>query len=180
MACWSPATGQTLSFSKSEVLDASDVSRAWIDGFLAGNEPQPDEMFGAGIYDADESDPRWRRWRDAVRQFRATGFWAHGPWHDLIPFPRGARLPEFVWTLRGDEVWTWDSVSWVRAEPQPERHTQLLLDTVCEQRGHHDVTAVTSAHAVCDDCGHTTETVPADISSEDWERVRHTYRPQVV
>jgi hypothetical protein len=180
MACWSESTGQTFAFSQSEVLDASDMSRAWIDGFLAGNEPQPEEMFGIGIYDADDSDPRWSRWRDAVRQFRATGHWPHGPWHDVMPFPPSTRLSAFVWTLRGDEVWTWDGASWIRAEPPPERHFRSLRGTVCDQRGHHDLTAVTSVHSVCDDCGYTVETVPADISSEEWERVRRTYRPRAV
>lgn len=180
MTCWSEATGQTFSFSKNEVLDASETSRAWIDGFLAGNEPTPVDMFGVGIYDADDSDPRWSRWQDAVRQFRATGSWPHEPWHDLTPFPPGTRLPAFVWTLRGDEVWTWDGASWVRAEPQPERRFHLLLGTVCDQRGHCDLAVVTSVHTVCDDCGSTTEGVPADISSEEWERVRHTYQPRVV
>jgi hypothetical protein len=152
-----PAGGR-IAFSKSEIVEASEAAEARVDGFLAGNEPDPEDLFGAGIHDAEDTDPRWERWRDAVSQFRETGYWPHDPWYDPLPFPPGTRLSAFVWTLRGDEVWTWAGASWVRADPQPARRFRLLVGTVCDQRGQHKLTAVTTIHLVCDDCGITSET----------------------
>jgi hypothetical protein len=37
ISAWSDTIGRGFSFSKGEVVDASDLARAWIDGFLSGN-----------------------------------------------------------------------------------------------------------------------------------------------
>lgn len=41
---------------------------AWIARFLAGSEPAADAMFGVGIFDAEDDDLRWDRWRSACRR----------------------------------------------------------------------------------------------------------------
>ncbi len=129
------------------------------------------------MHDVPDSDPRWGRWHEACRLFRSTGTWSHEPWHDLIPFPGGTRLPPFVWTVRGDEVWVWKEGAWTRADSQPARRFRLLGGTVCDERSAHDLTAVTNVHLVCDDCGYTTHVIPDGLTSEEWERVRFTYEP---
>src|SRR5436190_16859583 len=62
---WSEERDEYLSLSKSELTDASSGAQYWIAGYLAGAEPDPDEMFGAAMHDAIDDDPRWQRWRDA-------------------------------------------------------------------------------------------------------------------
>ena len=177
MGAYCPDRDVGYSVSISEIEDMSPEAARWVAGFLSGNEPSPEDMFGPGIHDAHDSDPRWERWRAALADFRATGEWPHAGWTHLIPFPPGIALPQFVWALRGDEVWTWDGNAWVRAFPQPARRHGLLEGTVCFERGHCNSTVLTSVHFVCDDCGSTDQLVPKDFSLEDWERAQYEYRP---
>ncbi len=177
MSAYCPSKGVHYSLSFSEIDEMSADSERWVAGFLAGNEPRPEDMFGPGIHDAHDSDPRWERWRRAVAEFRATGAWPHARWQYLIPFPAGTALPLFVWTLRGDEVWSWDGDAWVRADPQPPLRSGSLAGTVCAERGRCDDTMVTTVHSVCTDCGDTTETIPPGFGWEEWERVQYGYQP---
>ena len=173
MGAYCPTQDVGYSISLSEIDEMSPESARWVAGFLSGNEPEAEEMFGPGIHDANDSDSRWQRWRDALAEFRATGVWSHAGWGHLIPFPPGTVLPAFVWTLRGDEVWAWTGEAWARADPQPPRTHGLLQGTLCFERGHCNMAAVTTAHVVCDDCGDTAHTVPAEFTSDEWERVQY-------
>ena len=165
------------SVSLSEIDEMSSASASWVAGFLAGNEPRPEDMFGPGVHDAYDSEPRLERWRRALDEFRASGEWPHARWEHLVPFPPGTKLPPFVWTLRGDEVWTWNGDDWVKADPQPRRQFRLLEGTVCFRRGHCDATGVTTVHVVCDDCGDTTQCIPDGFTAEEWERAQYVYQP---
>lgn len=178
MTAWFDRAGAALHFSKEEIVEASELARVWIDGFLAGSEPSPESMFGEGIHETDDQDSRLQRWRDAIRVYRKTGYWDHAPWHLLMPFPPDAPLPEMVWTVRGDEVWIWDRQEWTVAEPQPPRQGERLTGTVCDQRDGHDMSMRSTVHAVCDDCGYTSHVVPSGYSLEEWEIARHRYAPQ--
>lgn len=177
MSAYCPTDGVHYSVSLSEIEDMSPDAVHWVAGFLVGNQPRPEDLFGPGIHDAHDSDPHWRRWTEAVEQFRRTGTWPHAGWSYLIPFPPGTTLPPFVWTHRGDEVWTWHGDAWVRADPQPAFRSGLLEGTVCFQRGHCGMTLVTTAHSVCDDCGATVGTVPDGLTREEWEAAQYTYEP---
>ena len=172
------ADGRTFIISKGEVREASDAACSWIAGYLTGNEPEPENLFGESIHDAGEDDARWSRWDDAVAMFRQTGSWPHEPWRELHGFPTETRLPDFVWTVRGDEVWTWSGRDWVRADPQPPRRAGLLVGSVCEARGHCSLEMVTTIHVLCFDCGSVTETVPEGVTSEEWERAQYGYLPE--
>jgi hypothetical protein len=77
MAAWSSRLGRRITLSKDEIEEAAPKAETWIDGFLAGNEPPPEELFGPSILDADDADPRWTSWRMEVRGFRDTGRWPH-------------------------------------------------------------------------------------------------------
>ena len=180
ISCYCPTRDVGFSISLSEIEEMSAESARWVAGFLAGNEPRPEDMFGPGIHDADDSDPRWARWRQAVSEFRTTGTWPHGPWKHLIPFPSGTTLPPFVWTLRGDEVWTWEGRRWVRAGPQPRRSDGLLEETPCVERGHCNMDAVTTVHAVCGNCGNTALSIPHGFTAEEWDHVQYGYKPTLV
>lgn len=177
MSAYCPEGKVGFAVSLSEIKEMSPESARWVAGFLTGNEPRPEDMFGLGMRDAHDSDPRWERWRRALAEFRATGDWPHAGWEHLIPFPPGTRLPPFVWTLRGDEVWTWNGDAWVRADPQPPRRFGHLEGTVCFEREHCVMTGVTTVHVVCDDCGDTGECVPDGFTAEEWERAQYVHQP---
>ncbi|MCW2494457.1 hypothetical protein [Jatrophihabitans sp.] len=61
--------------SKSEITACSTEASYWIDGYLHGAEPEASRMFGEGIWDSTDPDPRWEQWRDALDEFHATGVW---------------------------------------------------------------------------------------------------------
>ena len=177
MSAYCPTDGIHYSVSLSEIEEMSPEARRWVAGFLAGNEPRPEDMFGPAIHDAYDSDPRWRRWRDAIAEFRNSGSWPHADWGHLIPFPPGTSLPPLVWTIRGDEVWTWADDEWIRADPQPDRTSGFLSGTVCAERGHCELTMVSTVHAICEGCGETSQVIPEGLTREEWERAQYDYRP---
>jgi len=158
MGAWSERHGYYVTFTKDEVTDASELARAWIAGFLSGNEPDPEEMFGDRIYLLDVDDPKWQRWHEALADFRESGVWTWGRWITLTPFPEGTSLPDFVWTRRGGEVWTWSGDRWAAADPQPELvEAEFLPGSVCADRGEHNDSMTDPHHDVCIDCGRTSE-----------------------
>jgi hypothetical protein len=93
ISAYCPHKSHGFSVSLSEIEEMSPESSIWIDGYLAGNEPDPHEMFGQGIYELDEDHPRWRRWFDAVAEFRTTGSWPHGEPNVADPDPGGDGSP---------------------------------------------------------------------------------------
>lgn len=175
-----PTGRRSIRFSLSEVTDASVLARAWIAGFLAGSEPEPNDMFGPGMVDAADDDPRWNRWRSAIAEYRRTGSWPHAPWTYLLPIPAGADVPDYVWTVRGAEVWRWDGADWVLADPQPVRNFRVLVGTVCGDRGTHSTDDLSTAHMLCPDCGYVIHTLPDGMTNEQLERVQFTYMPTLL
>src|SRR3954466_12159457 len=65
MAAWHP-DGFDLCVSKFEIHEASEQSWAWIDGFLAGNEPAPPD---------DQDEVQFALWSGSARDFRDRGQW---------------------------------------------------------------------------------------------------------
>lgn len=139
---------------------ASKLAAAWIDGFLCGNETEAQEIFGDRIHAFDdETDWRWRRWRESLRTFRETGVWDGRPWFLLRPFANETDLPDFVWTVRGEEVRCWSSANWKPAIPQPPMIAgEFLAGTRCAERAEHAYGSfVDDRHTVCAGCGRATE-----------------------
>jgi hypothetical protein len=66
------------------------------------------------------------------------------------------------WVVAAGEVLGWNGSAWTPQVPQPELHYQLLVGTVCDTRGHHDMSVVGEDHVICDDCGWLVETEPDD------------------
>jgi hypothetical protein len=75
MYAFCPHEAQGFSVSLSEIAEMSSEAASWIDGFLAGNGPDGQEMFGAEFHDFADDDPRVERWREAIRAFRRSGEW---------------------------------------------------------------------------------------------------------
>jgi hypothetical protein len=69
------------------------------------------------------------------------------------PPPDGQTFPGLLWTAWRGAIWERVSDEWRVAELQPERDGTLLVGTMCFLRRHHNMMAVVSGHALCDDCG---------------------------
>lgn len=73
MGAWCPLKKVQFCVSKSEVEECSSEARYWIEGFLKGNEPDaPLDDFGDYVPD---EDPRFKRWRENIKQFSLNGHW---------------------------------------------------------------------------------------------------------
>jgi hypothetical protein len=73
MMAWCPRKGTSFFFSKREVETASAEAMAWIDGFLAGNEPAPPV---AEDGDVDFASDAYKQWTQEVERFHETGMWS--------------------------------------------------------------------------------------------------------
>lgn len=173
---WSQDLERSLTVSKHEISDSSVEARYWVEGFLAGNEPEGSLMFGPSFWEGEED--LTERWLTALEDFRASGAWKYGDWDLPLPFPSELDLPATPWLLRADEIWVWPSHAWVRMDPQPtDPPCYLPPGAPCGREGH-DMTALTDCHLVCLKCGRTDATSPDDVSFEDWAFVKFTYRPR--
>lgn len=73
---WSYDNDESLYFSKNEITASSEAARWWIEGYLHGAEPEPDEYLGVHPHDVDDmdnGDPRLNQWLDALATFRQNG-----------------------------------------------------------------------------------------------------------
>jgi len=154
MAAYCPHRDQGFCVSLAEIEEMSPEAERWVRGFLAGNEPEPEHMFGPSIHDATDSDDRWPRWREAVANFRRTGDWEPEPWRELAVLPPDASFTVQPWTVIADELRQWNGIDWHCKAPGPARERTLLLGSVCHERRHHDLTVLAEGGAICDDCGY--------------------------
>jgi hypothetical protein len=148
----------TFSVSKGQITDCSPDAENWISAYLNGNEPPFGEAFGH--YDGPLFEARYARWLKAVATFRSSGEWHMQPYHQMTSFEAETRLPNFVWTIIGDEVWRWRENRWNLVEPTPPHKGRLLEGSVCAAREHHNMAEADSSHLVCTDCGWTSEVDP--------------------
>ena len=70
MMGWCPLKERSFFFSKSEVEEDSSEAAAWIEGFLAGNEPPPPRN---GKGDVDFESAEYLAWAERAAEFRASG-----------------------------------------------------------------------------------------------------------
>lgn len=67
-----------MTIRKDDILEASPEALAWIDGFLAGNEPDFAQFLGVSWDDAEKhyynDDPLCETWVAAMRAFRTRGW----------------------------------------------------------------------------------------------------------
>ena len=67
------STGKTHATSLSDLADMSAQSRAWLAGFLSGNEPEPFEVLGLDD-DAELTDEQYEVWGQKLVEFRESGW----------------------------------------------------------------------------------------------------------
>ncbi len=48
---------------------------------------------------------------------------------------------------------------------------------MCAERGHCELTMVSTVHAICEGCGETSQGIPEEFTREEWEREQYGYRP---
>jgi len=161
IAGYSEALGGGYIFSKGEVEEYSTGAALWLEGFLAGNEPDLDEYLGfPEVWDLADSDPDVLRWVAACRRFRETGYMPPLPRRPHKILPANPLLPKGrLWHPAGEQVWVWDGEGWSVEVPQPQLvDDDFLAGTVCDDRAHHsEWVAIPPAHEVCCECGRIQE-----------------------
>jgi hypothetical protein len=75
MTAYCPQKSESFIVSMLEIVETSDEARIWVAGFLAGNEPEGNRMYGEQFFEFADDDPQVERWREALRLFRRTGAW---------------------------------------------------------------------------------------------------------
>jgi hypothetical protein len=78
MLAYCPHESHSFSVSLYEIEDMSAESHLWIAGYLAGQEPRGEEMYGEVFHDLDPDDLRYQLWLRARALFRITGIWQAG------------------------------------------------------------------------------------------------------
>ena len=66
------STGQAYSTSMSDLAEMSVESRAWLEGFMCGNEPDVFEALGLDD-EVEPSDEQYEVWRQRIAAFRESG-----------------------------------------------------------------------------------------------------------
>jgi hypothetical protein len=100
MRAWCPNKQIVFSVSKSAMEDCSPEARYWVQGFLAGCEPDA-PLDQKGNY-LPEDDPKYERWRAAIKQFPETGIWVvqdracEGCGEKLLPTQPGLSCPKCI------------------------------------------------------------------------------------
>jgi hypothetical protein len=163
---WSEALSGLVTIRKDDVVDASPVARAWIDGFLVGSEPNLHEYLGISYDEADYIDrdhPTFARWRADMAVAREQGWMRSLRPRPSSPVPADAEHLE-PWCWVGGEFWAWRNGTWGVVDPAPPMRDGFLASSICESRGHCDE-AMFGAYAICMDCGDATE-MEVDDSDE--------------
>ena len=170
---WYPEEGDGFPTSLSDIESMTDEAACWIAGFLAGNEPGPEEYLGIEHIDAAlEVEPtatELDRWRNFTAEFRRTGYCPMLKARPIEPVPitdarrRRIRVDPWVpWSYAGQRVWIQRDEPWVEADPQPPTDEWgFLPDSICAQRAFHedveddddDVDNLSAEWGVCQDCG---------------------------
>jgi hypothetical protein len=160
ISAWSEALAEWVTIDRRDVRNASAEAWAWIDGFLAGNEPELHEFLGVEPHEAMDADEATeKRWQSTLQEFHRTGVLQF----PLDPRPRvapPADLSASPWVLVGGQVLRWDGADWTAEDPQPELHYATLAGTICDQRGHHLMEEGDERFAACRDCGALSELAP--------------------
>jgi hypothetical protein len=69
---WCPKKETSFCVSISEIVNMSDYSKYWIDGFLRGNEPEPPTN---SVGDVDFESKEYNKWGEEIELFNRTGYW---------------------------------------------------------------------------------------------------------
>ncbi len=155
---WSEDLGDLVTVAKHDVVDASPLARAWIDGFLVGSEPRLHEYLGISADEAgniDRDQAAFVRWRADMAVARDRGWMPMLRLRPSSPVPADAEHLE-PWCWVGGEFWAWRNGTWGVVDPAPPMRDGYLASSICESRKHCDL-AMFGAYAICMDCGDATE-----------------------
>jgi len=151
-------TDMTLHVSKHEIVEPSPSVAAWIEGFLAGQEPDYDAWRGWAederVDDADYDDPAaWARYRAFIRAFQERGYLPYAiQRRPTVPPP--AEWADRAWIHVAGEVLGWDGSAWAPKDPQPAFAFGTLVGSVCaDDDAIHESEVVGPGVLVCSDCG---------------------------
>lgn len=136
--------GDLLSISRSEILSFGPGAAEWVDGFLAGSEPEVSTSWAASA-DVKHLERGLSRVRS---NFRRTGEWI-GPTH-APPKLTGRIVDAWIY-------WAGSTLRWTGGAWRLDRKTEVLQGTFragtrCADRGYHQVSA-NADWTYCDDCG---------------------------
>jgi hypothetical protein len=169
MHTWCVDDDRFTTIRKADIVDASPVAWAWIDGYLAGSEPDLNEYLGidrdeAGLIARD--DPAFARWRADMAVGRRDGWMPFLFRRPAAPVPADAEhLDPWCWV--GGEFWAWRDGRWsVLAPAPPGWDGSSPTPSICDTRGHCDL-AMYGVWAICIDCSQATETEPVEDSDGD-------------
>jgi hypothetical protein len=152
MRVYCPHRDATFAVAKYEITEMSPASAIWIRGFLAGNEPEPDDMFGPPT-SGDHDDVRLDRWQAAIDHFRMTGHWWPQPWFPLPDLSTLGLRSLQPYAVLGDERWIWGPGGWALDHVVADGHFSTLKVTECDTRGRHSMVAISEDRVMCDTCG---------------------------
>lgn len=176
MHAWCVDREEFTTINKADIIDASPVALAWIDGYLVGSEPDLHEYLGissdeAGLIGRD--DPAFARWRADIAVARRDGWMPFLHLRPSSPVPADAEHLE-PWCWVGGEFWAWRDGKWSVVAPAPPGWDgSSLAPSICDVRGHHDLAGY-SAWVICMDCGEATETELDDVDESDGGNGRAT------
>jgi hypothetical protein len=158
MLAWNIEAGAYVKFSKSDILDSSELSKAWLSGFLAGSEPSITDVAGkAGEPSPDPDEEDVRRWEAVVARYRESGVLSNLARLPLAPMPPDTPTGPAPWLATAGEILTWTDDGWEFARGQIRLAGNFLAGSVCADREYHDISQVSEDYLVCDDCGMVTE-----------------------
>jgi hypothetical protein len=143
-----------------DVVECSPAARAWLEGFLAGQEPELYEFLGRDDRDEPPTDDEVDRWLAWNQRWRSEGI---AP--ALRRLPDAAAVPADLgpppaWTYNAGRYLLWSRQGWIPAEPQPRSDDpEADVDgwawpgTVCGSRGTHDMDENDYGDVeICEDC----------------------------
>ena len=155
---WSEDLADFVTIRKDDIVDASPLARAWIDGFLVGSEPELHEYLGISSDEAGHigrDDAAFARWRSDMAVARERGWMPLLRLRPASPVPVDAEhLDPWCWV--GGEFWAWRNGKWAAVEPAPPMRNGYLASSICQSRDHCNL-AMFGAYAVCVDCGDAME-----------------------
>jgi hypothetical protein len=154
MHSWCEELGEFRTINKDDVIEASPVAHAWIDGFLVGSEPDLHEYLGLSVNAADHIDgyqEAINRWQADLAEARKNGWMQHLFLRPSAPVPSEVEHLE-PWCWIGGEFLAWRDGRWGVVDPPPSMSGGFLERSMCHARGQHEM-EVFGTYIICVDCG---------------------------
>jgi hypothetical protein len=153
IGAWNVQGQYGFSLGLGQVVEASEQARTWLDGYLAGKEPELRDYLGLrdDEHGPDEVESNVERWRTFASRFRREG---HDPSLNRRPIhPVVGWSGPRPWMLVGEQPWIWEDGSWHLAASGADAVDGWWIESDnCAERAHHEM-AGTDPHTICEGCG---------------------------